>query len=32
VRDASGAPEVLRLCGSMIEKDGVWKVFSYVTD
>ena len=22
----------LRVCGSFIEKDGVWKVFSYVVD
>jgi hypothetical protein len=25
-------PEQLRLCGSMIEQDGRWKVFSYVVD
>jgi hypothetical protein len=25
-------PRELRLCGSMIEKDGRWKVFSYVVD
>lgn len=26
----SDGPEELRLCGSMIEQDGRWKVFSYV--
>lgn len=31
-RDASGAEVSLRVCGSMIEKDGEWKVFSYVVD
>lgn len=31
-RDASGAAVDLRVCGSMIEKDGAWKVFSYVVD
>jgi hypothetical protein len=31
VSDASGAETDLRVCGSMIEKDG-WKVFSYVVD
>ncbi len=30
--DASGAELALRVCGSFIEKDGVWKVFSYVVD
>jgi uncharacterized protein YceK len=32
VRDASGTESEIRLCGSMIEKDGVWKVFSFVID
>ena len=32
VRDASGRADVIRVCGSMIEKDGTWKVFSYVVD
>ena len=32
VRQSGGAPERLRLCGSLLEKDGAWKVFSYVTD
>ena len=32
VVDASGAPLSLRVSGSFIEKDGRWKVFSYVTD
>ncbi len=32
VRDESGADLTLRVCGSMIEKDGAWKVFSYVVD
>jgi anaerobic glycerol-3-phosphate dehydrogenase len=30
VRDAGGAETDLRVCGSMIEQDGAWKVFSYV--
>ena len=30
VRDTSGAELDLRVCGSMIEQDGSWKVFSYV--
>jgi hypothetical protein len=30
VRDASGAETDLRVCGSMLEQDGAWKVFSYV--
>jgi hypothetical protein len=30
VRNASGADLDLRVCGSMIEQDGAWKVFSYV--
>jgi hypothetical protein len=32
VVDASGTSTPLRVCGSFIEKDGVWKVFSYVVD
>jgi hypothetical protein len=32
VNDASGNPVSLRVCGSMIEKAGAWKVFSYVVD
>jgi hypothetical protein len=32
VRDASGMPMTIRVCGSMIERDGGWKVFSYVVD
>jgi hypothetical protein len=32
VRDAAGTERQLRLIGSMIEKDGAWKVFSYVVD
>lgn len=32
VRDADGATEDLRLCGSMVEQLGRWKVFSYVVN
>ena len=32
VTDSTGASTELRVCGSLIEKDGVWKVFSYVMD
>ena len=32
VRDASGQVTTIRVCGSMIEKGGAWKVFSYVVD
>ena len=32
VRDASGAEMDLRVSGSMREKDGAWKVFSFVVD
>ena len=32
VRDGTGETVALRMCGSMIEKDGGWKVFSYVID
>jgi hypothetical protein len=30
VRDPGGEETDLRMCGSMIEQDGNWKVFSYV--
>ena len=32
VKDPAGKQVDLRVCGSMIEKDGAWKVFSYVVD
>lgn len=32
VRDSAGTELPLRVSGSMIEKDGAWKVFSYVID
>jgi hypothetical protein len=32
VRDSQGVETDLRVCGSMIEKDGAWKVFSYVVE
>jgi hypothetical protein len=32
VVDSSGAAATIRVCGSFLEKDGVWKVFSYVVD
>lgn len=32
VRAADGAPEDVRVCGSLIEREGRWKVFSYVVD
>jgi hypothetical protein len=32
VDDASGVAQTIRACGSFLEKDGVWKVFSYVVD
>ena len=31
VRTADGATDDVRLCGSMVEQGGRWKVFSYVT-
>ncbi len=31
VRTADGATEDVRLCGSLVEQRGRWKVFSYVT-
>ena len=32
VRDEAGGTRTIRVCGSMIEKDRTWKVFSYVVD
>jgi hypothetical protein len=32
VKGDDGALDDLRVCGSMLAKDGAWKVFSYVTD
>lgn len=32
VRNDAGEEESIRVCGSLLEKDGVWKVFSYVVD
>jgi hypothetical protein len=32
VTDAAGTSTSLQVCGSFLEKDGVWKVFSYVVD
>jgi hypothetical protein len=32
VRDAEGQERDLRLCGSFLEKQGQWKVFSYVVN
>ena len=32
VRDSSGTAREIRLCGSMVEKEGTWKVFSYVVN
>ena len=32
VVDESGLQSRVRLCGAFLEKDGVWKVFSYVVD
>jgi hypothetical protein len=32
VRAADGTTEDLRLCGSMVEQAGRWKVFSYVVN
>lgn len=32
VKGESGAQEALRVCGSLLEKSGHWKVFSYVVD
>ena len=32
VRSAGGVTDDLRVCGSMVEQNGRWKVFSYVVD
>ena len=32
VKDSAGSMRAVRLFGSSLEKDGTWKVFSYVTD
>jgi hypothetical protein len=32
VVDDAGVTGTLRICGSFVEKDGAWKVFSYVVD
>ena len=32
VRDASGATQTVQLFGSLLERDGQWKIFSYVVD
>lgn len=32
VRRTDGSTDDVRLCGSMVEKDGRWKVFSYVVN
>lgn len=32
VRDSAGQEQALRVCGSFIEKNGDWKVFSFVVD
>jgi hypothetical protein len=32
VRDASGVETDLRICGSMLEQNGAWKVFSYIVN
>lgn len=32
VRERGGVPTELRLCGSMLEKYGAWKVFSFVVE
>jgi hypothetical protein len=32
IRASGGPVEEVRVCGSMIEQDGRWKVFSYVVD
>jgi hypothetical protein len=32
VTDAAGTSTTLRVCGSFLEQDGAWKVFSYVVD
>ncbi len=30
VRDSNGEEQDLRVCGSLLEQKGAWKVFSYV--
>lgn len=32
VRTPEGEVQEIRVCGSMLEQDGAWKVFSYVTE
>jgi len=32
VRDTAGRESEIRACGSFLEMDGIWKVFSYVVD
>jgi hypothetical protein len=32
VKNDAGEQETIRVCGSLLEKDGAWKVFSYVVD
>ena len=32
VRDDAGHETDIRVCGSFLEKDGAWKIFSYVVD
>ena len=32
VAGAGGITQTIRVCGSFLEKDGTWKVFSYVVD
>jgi len=32
VRDQAGEDRRVRLCGSLVERQGVWKVFSFVVD
>lgn len=32
VRTPDGTVKEIRVCGSMLEQDGAWKVFSYVTE
>jgi hypothetical protein len=32
VEDAGGVAQTIRACGSFLEKNGAWKVFSYVVD
>jgi len=32
IRDTAGQEQTIRVCGSFIERDGAWKVFSFVVD